>query len=105
MARFQGTTSGSFGPAPRIIGGTAIENAAPEVVRSKGASYGAYILVEDKPNGAIFRGWIRLRVIAGGFVSDDGRPTIHIIDQYPDAALKIRVKRPNKVRCITYVCL
>ena len=88
---------GPFGPAPRIIGGTAIENAAPEVVRSKGASYGAYILVEDKPNGAIFSRMDKAQGYRGwDLFLTDGRPTIHIIDQYPDAALKITVKEALK---------
>ena len=54
------------------------------------ASYGAFIYMEDRPSGSVisrmndadgFRGW--------DLFLSEGRPTVHIIDQYPDKALKI----------------
>jgi mono/diheme cytochrome c family protein len=81
---------GPFGPAPLLTNGSAVENAAPVIERNGKASYGAFIYVEDRPNGSVisrmntstnFRGW--------DLYLSEGRPTVHIIDQYPDKALKI----------------
>ncbi len=60
------------------------------LTRNGQASYGAFIYVEDNPSGAVFsrmntatnyRGW--------DLFLSEGRPTVHIIDQYPDKALKV----------------
>jgi hypothetical protein len=84
---------GPFGPAPMLTNGTVVENAEPIVTRNGQASYGAFIYVEDRPNGSVisrmntatnFRGW--------DLFLSDGRPTVHIIDQYPDKALKVTAK-------------
>jgi mono/diheme cytochrome c family protein len=81
---------GPFGPAPMLTNGTAVEKAAPVITRDSQTSYGAFIYVEGSPNGAVisrmntatnFRGW--------DLFLSDGRPTIHIVDQYPKTALKI----------------
>jgi hypothetical protein len=86
-------TEGPFGTAPMLTNGTVVENAKPIVARDGQASYGAFIYVEDRPNGAVisrmntatnFRGW--------DLYLSDGRPTVHIIDQYPDKALKVTAK-------------
>ncbi len=90
-------TNGPFGLAPLVKGGDIVTNAAPVVPRSGVASYGAYIMVDGKPNGAVFsrmnnsdgyRGW--------DFWLTEGRPTIHIIDQFPDHALKITANNELK---------
>jgi mono/diheme cytochrome c family protein len=82
--------AGPFGPAPLLTGRAVVEKAAPVVARNGQASYGAFIYVEDHPSGAVlsrmnvatnFRGW--------DLFLSDGRPTVHIIDQFPDKALKI----------------
>jgi mono/diheme cytochrome c family protein len=89
--------AGPFGPAPLLTGGAVVEKAAPVVARQGQASYGAFIYVEDKPSGAVisrmndadgFRGW--------DLFLTEGRPTAHIIDQYPDKALKITAKEQLK---------
>ncbi len=85
-----GLTNGPFGPAPLLKSSEIVTNAVPIVPRFGVASYGAYIWVDEKPNGAVFsrmnisdgyRGW--------DFWLTEGRPAIHIIDQWPDQALKI----------------
>ncbi len=82
--------AGPFGPAPRLAGGAVVENAAPVLERNGQASYGAFIYLEDQPSGAIFsrmdtstnyRGW--------DLFLSEGRPTVHIVDQFPDKALKV----------------
>jgi len=82
--------AGPFGPAPLLTNGTVVENAAPVMTRNGQVSYGAFIYVEDKPTGAIFsrmnvatnyRGW--------DLFLSEGRPTVHIVDQFPEKALKI----------------
>jgi len=83
--------AGPFGPAPLVTGGGAVvEKAAPVLTRNGQASYGALIYLEDKASGAVFsrmnaatnyRGW--------DLFLSEGRPTVHIVDQYPDKALKI----------------
>jgi hypothetical protein len=81
---------GPFGPAPLLTNGALVENAAPVMTRNGQVSYGAFIFVEDKPSGAAFsrmnvatnyRGW--------DLFLSEGRPTVHIVDQYPDKALKV----------------
>jgi mono/diheme cytochrome c family protein len=85
--------AGPFGSAPLLADGEVVENAAPVVTRHGEASYGAFIYVEDSPNGAVisrmntaekFRGW--------DLFLSDGRPTVHIVDEYPDKALKVTAK-------------
>jgi hypothetical protein len=82
--------TGPFGPAPLLTNGAAVEKAAPVVARDGQASYGAFIFMEDKPSGPVlsrmnvatnFRGW--------DLYLSEGRPTVHIVDQFPDKALKI----------------
>jgi hypothetical protein len=81
--------AGPFGPAP-LVAGAVVTNATPVIARHGQASYGAFIYVEDKPSGSIlsrmdddhgYRGW--------DLFLSEGRPIVHIIDQYPDKALKI----------------
>jgi hypothetical protein len=81
---------GPFGPAPMLTNGAAVEDAAFTVRRHGQASYGAFIYVEGSPNGSVisrmnvatnFRGW--------DLFLSDGRPTVHIIDQFPKTTLKI----------------
>ena len=83
-------TNGPFGPAPLLTNGAVVEQAAPVIGRHDQASYGAFIYVEDHPGGAVFsrmdndkayRGWDLFLI--------EGRPLLHIIDQYPDHALEI----------------
>jgi mono/diheme cytochrome c family protein len=85
--------AGPFGPAPLLTGGAAVENAMPIVARNGQASYGAFIYVEDHPSGAVFsrmntatnyRGW--------DLFLTEGRPTVHIVDQFPDKALKVTAR-------------
>jgi hypothetical protein len=88
--------AGLFGPAP-LLTGAAVENAAPVLARAGQASYGAFVYLEDRPSGAVisrmnsaagFRGW--------DLFLSEGRPIVHIIDQYPDKALKITANQPLK---------
>ena len=89
--------AGPFGPAPRAAEGAAVTNASPTLRRRGQATYGAFLFVEGQPSGAVFsrmnkaddyRGWDL-------FISE-GRPTVHIIDQWPDRALKITAKEALK---------
>jgi hypothetical protein len=89
--------AGLFGPAPLVNGGAAVAMATPVVVRQGQASYGAFIYVEDKPSGSVisrmnddegYRGW--------DLFLTEGRPSAHVIDQYPDKALKITAKEQLK---------
>ena len=88
---------GPFGPAPLISGGAAVDNAEPTFTRSGKATYGALLYLEEKPSGAVFsrmnksdefRGW--------DLFLTEGRPTVHIIDQWPDASLKVTAKETLK---------
>jgi hypothetical protein len=85
---------GPFGPAPRLTDRGMVCGEKPVIDRHGQASYGAFVYVEDKPSGAImsrmdkaekYRGW---DILLGG-----GKPTVHIIDQYPETALKITAKQ------------
>jgi len=85
--------SGPFGQAPLLTNGTSVEKAAPFMARSGRASYGAFIYVDGTPSGAVlsrmnkadgYRGW--------DLFLTEGRPTVHIIDKWPDAALKVTAK-------------
>jgi hypothetical protein len=89
--------TGPFGPAPLVTGGVVVEKAAPVLARNGQASYGAFIYVEDHPNGSVlsrmnssdgYRGW--------DLFLSEGRPTVHIIDQFPDKALKVTAKEQLK---------
>ena len=89
--------TGPLGPAPLVSSGLAVENALPTFARTGQASYGALIYVESKPNGTVlsrmnkaegFRGW--------DLFLSDGRPTVHVIDQWPDQALKVTAKAALK---------
>src|SRR5205807_1822459 len=90
---------GPFGSAPLVSGGGIVTNAHPVVARKGQASYGAYIYVEGKPNGALlsrmdksanYRGW--------DLFFTEGRPTVHIVDKWPDQALKVTAKQALKPR-------
>jgi len=81
--------AGLFGPAP-LLTGAAVEKAAPVIARAGQASYGSFLYLEDQPSGAVisrmneaagYRGW--------DLYLAEGRPIAHVIDQYPDRALKI----------------
>jgi hypothetical protein len=87
---------GPFGSAPKLTGDV-VENATVPLRRDSKVSYGAFILVEDKPSGAVFsqmdqghgyRGW--------DLFLSEGRPTVHVIDQWPDEALKVTAKETLK---------
>ena len=92
-----GTTEqhpGPFGPALGLSESTLTTADRPAFARHGHASYGAFIYIEEKPTGAVFsrmdkahgdRGW--------DLFLTGGKPTVHIIDQYPDAALKITAKQ------------
>jgi hypothetical protein len=88
---------GPFGPAPRLADGAIVTNANPTFGRYDQASYGAFLYVENKPNGAVFsrmdnaqgyRGW--------DFFLSSGKPTVHIVDQYPEHSLKVTAKEVLK---------
>jgi mono/diheme cytochrome c family protein len=88
---------GPFGPASLVNGGVVVEGAAPVVPRNGQASYGAFIFVEKRPQGAVisrmnsdegYRGW--------DLFLSEGRPTVHIVDQFPDHALKITANEQLK---------
>ena len=97
---WDGTTEGKPGPlgqAALVSASVALEKAAPSLKRDGQASYGGFVMVEDKPSGAIFsrmnkaegyRGW--------DLFLTDGRPTVHIVDQWPDKALKVTAKNALK---------
>ena len=90
---------GPFGPAPQIVEGAEVTGIGdgPRFTREGKASYGAFLYVEDKPSGAVFSRMNKAEGYRGWdlFLSE-GRPTIHIIDQFPDTALKITAKEPLK---------
>lgn len=81
---------GPFGPAAIAPAGEVVPGATPALARTGQASYGAFIYIEGAPNGSVFsrmdkangyRGW--------DLFFSGGRPTVHIIDQFPATALKI----------------
>jgi Protein of unknown function (DUF1553)/Protein of unknown function (DUF1549)/Planctomycete cytochrome C/Concanavalin A-like lectin/glucanases superfamily len=89
--------AGPFGAAPLVAGGEIVTNAEPVIERTGQASYGAFIFTDGKPNGAVFsrmdksanyRGW--------DLFFTEGRPTVHIIDKWPDQALKITARQALK---------
>src|SRR5262249_13771451 len=84
---------GPFGSAPLIGHGGVLEAGHPSFGRRGNASFGAFIYVEEKPDGALFsrmdkaegyRGW--------DLFLTAGKPTVHVIDRWPDASLKITAK-------------
>jgi hypothetical protein len=86
--------AGPFGPAP-LVTGAVVEKAAPVVPRYGQASYGAFIYMEKSPSGSVlsrmnddegYRGWDLYMV--------EGRVAVHIVDQFPDKALKITAVQP-----------
>jgi hypothetical protein len=91
---------GPLGIAPLVTGDAEVKGANPVISRNGQATYGAFIYIEDKPSGSVmsrmdtsagFRGW--------DLFLSEGRPTVHIIDQFPDKALKITAKealRPGR---------
>src|ERR1041385_6154505 len=89
--------AGPFGSAPLVAGGEPVTNARPALARHGGASFGAYIYIEGKPNGAIFSRMDRSANYRGwDLFFTEGRPTVHIIDKWPDMALKVTAKQPLK---------
>jgi mono/diheme cytochrome c family protein len=85
--------AGPFGSAPLLTNGGVVEKAAPILARYGQVSYGAFLYVEDRPSGAVFsrmnvetnyRGW--------DLFLSEGRPTVHIVDQFPDKALKVTAR-------------
>jgi hypothetical protein len=88
---------GPLGSAPEVSAGDAIQNASPTLSRSGKASYGAFVYLEQKPSGALFSRMNKTQGYRGWdlFLSD-GRPTVHIIDQWPSAALKVTAKQALK---------
>jgi hypothetical protein len=88
---------GPFGPAPLLSAGSVVTNAKPTFSRQEKASYGAFLYVESKPSGAVFsrmdnaqgyRGW--------DLFLTSGRPTVHIVDQWPEHSLKVTAKEALK---------
>jgi hypothetical protein len=88
---------GPFGPAPLIGGGNVLEAEGTTFSRRARATFGAFIYVEAKPSGAVFsrmnkaegyRGWDLLLT--------SGKPTVHVIDRWPGAALKVTSKETLK---------
>jgi hypothetical protein len=84
---------GPFGPAPLIASGMVVDKAEPVVSRAGQASYGAFVYVEGKPNGAVFSRMDKAESYRGWdlFLST-GKPTVHIIDQWPESSLKVTAK-------------
>lgn len=85
---------GPFGPAPLLTGGPVVTNFNPIIPRRGQASYGGFLYLEGAPDGAVFsrmdrsdgyRGW--------DLFLTGGKPTVHIIDQFPDTALKVTAKK------------
>jgi hypothetical protein len=88
---------GPFGPAPLAKGGEAVSDALPVMTRAGQATYGAYIYVEGKPNGAVFSRMNKAQNYRGwDLFLTDGRPTVHIVDKWPDAALKVTARQALK---------
>jgi hypothetical protein len=96
-ARAMERHAGPFGPAPVVAGSVALDQVVPSFTRSGGASYGALLYLEGKPSGAVFS---RMDAAAGyrgwDLFLTAGRPTVHVIDQWPDTALKITAKETLK---------
>jgi len=88
---------GPFGEAPRVSQGIAVEKAAPTFTRNGQATYGALIYVEQKPSGAVFSRMNKAEGFRGWdlFLSE-GRPLVHVIDQFPDTSLKVTAKEALK---------
>ena len=88
---------GPFGPAALLTDSTIIDNARPVIERTGQASYGAFIYVEGAPDGSVFSRMNKAEGYRGWdlFLSD-GKPTVHIIDQYPSAALKVTANNALK---------
>ncbi|HXU79029.1 MAG TPA: DUF1553 domain-containing protein [Methylomirabilota bacterium] len=89
--------AGPFGPAPRVADGAEVTNASPTIRRRGQATYGAFLYLEGQPSGGVIsrmnkaqghRGW--------DLFLSEGRPTIHIIEQWPDRALKVTAKEALK---------
>src|SRR5262249_9115016 len=82
--------NGPFGPAPRAADGAQVTNASPTLTRRGQATYGAFLYLEGKPSGAVmsrmnkaagYRGW--------DLFLTEGKPTVHISDQWPEKPLKV----------------
>ena len=83
---------GMTGPAP-IASGQAVSGRAPAIARDGKASYGLMMRSEAKASGAILSRMDAARAFRGWdlFLSA-GRPAVHIVDQWPDKALKVTAK-------------
>ena len=87
------TVAGPFGPAPLIESAEIVTNALPVVPRNGRVSYGAFVRVEDKPSGALFSRMDRSKAFRGwDLYLDAGRPVAHLIDAWPDKALKVTAR-------------
>lgn len=87
---------GPGGPAPVVSGGP-VTGEVPEISRGGRASWGAWVQTGRGTSGAViarmdaahgFRGW--------DLYFSDGRPMAHVIDHWPDRALKIAAR--NRLR-------
>jgi hypothetical protein len=89
--------AGLFGPAPLVTGEGSVEKAAPIIPRAGQASYGAFLYFEDRPTGSVIS---RMNTAAGyrgwDLYLSEGRPIVHIVDQFPDKSLKITSKERLK---------
>ena len=93
----QETHHGPFGPAPLVSGGEPVTKAEPVISRGGQASYGAFINIEGKPDGAAFSRMNKADAYRGwDLFFTGGRPTVHIVDQWPETALKVTAKQALK---------
>jgi hypothetical protein len=83
---------GMTGSAP-IASGQAVSGRAPAIARDGKASYGLMVRSEAQASGAILSRMDAARAFRGWdlFLSA-GRPAVHIVDQWPDKALKVTAK-------------
>jgi hypothetical protein len=89
--------SGLFGPAPEISGGIALKGLAPSIPRHGKATLSTYLWVDEKPSGTIFGRMDKSQGYRGWDLHlSDGRPVVHIIDQWPDKALKVTSRETLK---------
>jgi hypothetical protein len=89
--------AGPFGEAPQVADGSVVERATPAVTRSGKASYGAFLYVEEKPSGAVFSRMNKAQSYRGwDLFLTEGRPTVHIVERFPEKALKVTAKEALK---------
>jgi hypothetical protein len=84
------SVTGPFGPGWPVMPGEIVKERTPVIERKGKAAFGAFVYLDGKPNGCLmsrmdadnaYRGW--------DLFLSDGRPTVHIVDQFPDTALKV----------------